>query len=177
MFGNRTAPAFDGLGAAATAANMTIQGLLQPERAARLVDLHRRDATLPGFAEVLGALTAKVFGPAAETGRLVEIQRVVGDVLVEGLVTLAADESAPPEVRSRAEAELAAIASLLTQRPAVPAAAQSHQQYLARTIGRFLDRTEKDGRGGVAALPLPPGSPIGQGSGLDDRLGCSWAAP
>jgi hypothetical protein len=107
----------------------------------------------------------------------VEIQRVVGDVLVEGLVTLAADESAPPEVRSRAEAELAAISSLLAQRPEVSPAAQSHQQFLARDIRRFLDRPERDGRGGVAALPLPPGSPIGQGSGLDDSLGCSRATP
>ena len=177
MFGNRTAPAFDALGAAATAADMTIQGLLQPQRAARLVDQHRRASTLPGFSEVLAALTAKVFGTAAETARLVEIQRVFGDVLVERLVALAADGSAAPEVRSRAEAELASIGSLLAQRPSVSPTVQSHEQYLAKTIGRFLDRTEKDERGGVAALPLPPGSPIGQGFVLDDRLGCSWAAP
>jgi hypothetical protein len=177
MFGNRTAPAFDALGAAATAADMTIQGLLQPERAARLVDLHRRDSTLPGFSEVLAALTAKIFGAAADTARLLEIQRVVGDVLVERLVALAADGSAAPEVRSRTEAELVNIAALLAQRPAVSATAQSHEQYLVRAIERFLDRTEKDERGGVVALSLPPGSPIGQGFVLDDRLGCSWAAP
>ena len=177
MFGNRTAPAFDALGAAATAADMTIQGLLRPQRAARLVDLHRRDSALPDFSVVLAALTAKVFGAAANTARLVEIQRVVGDVLVERLVALAADGSAAPEVRSRAEAELAVIASLLAQRPMVSPVGQSHEQYLVRTIERFLDRTEEDRRGGVAALPLPPGSPIGQGFVLDDRLGCSWAAP
>jgi hypothetical protein len=177
MFGNRTAPAFDALGAAATAADMTIQGLLQPERAARLVDLHRRDSTLPGFSEVLAALTAKVFGATAETTRLVEIQRVVGDVLVERLVGLAADGSAAPEVRARVEAELAGIVSLLAKRSSASPDSQSHDEYLVRTIRRFLERTEKDGRGGVAALPLPPGSPIGQGWGLDDRLGCSWATP
>ncbi|MGB6363979.1 MAG: hypothetical protein WBG64_15025, partial [Thermoanaerobaculia bacterium] len=153
------------------------QGLLQPERAARLVDLHRRDSTLPDFSEVLAALTAKVFGTAADTARLVEIQRVVGDVLVERLVALAADGTAAPEVRARAEAELKTIASLLAQRPSVSPAAQSHEQYLTRRIERFLDRAEKDASDGVAALPLPPGSPIGQGFVLDDRLGCSWAAP
>ncbi|TNF74216.1 MAG: DUF5117 domain-containing protein, partial [Acidobacteria bacterium] len=177
LFGNRTAPAFDGLGAAATAADMTIRGLLQPERAARLVDLHRRDSTLPGFSEVAAALTAKVFDTPADEERLVEIQRVVGDVLIDRLVTLAADGSAAPEVRSRAEAELAAIAAMLAKRPLVSPAAQSHEQYLVRTISRFLERTEKDGRDGVAALPPPPGSPIGQGFVFDERLGCSWAAP
>jgi hypothetical protein len=126
---------------------------------------------------VLAALTAKVFGTAADTARLVEIERAVADVLVERLVALAADGSTAPKVRSRVEAELAAIASLLAQRPSVSPAAQSHEQYLVRTIERFLDRAEKDERGGVAALPLPPESPIGQGFVLDDRLGCSWAAP
>jgi hypothetical protein len=177
MFGNRTAPGFDALGAAATAADMTIQGLLQPERAARLVDLHRRDSTLPGFSEVLAALTDRVFDTEAETPRLAEIQRVVSDVLVERLVALAADGSVAPEVRSRAEGGLVSIASRLAQRPSVVPAAQSHNQYLVRTIDRFLDRSERDERGGVAALPVPPGAPIGQGFVLDDRLGCSWAAP
>ena len=56
FLGSRTAPAFDALGAAGTAAEITLQPLLAPERLARLVDFHRRDPALPGAAEVLDAI-------------------------------------------------------------------------------------------------------------------------
>ncbi len=61
MFASKTAPAFDSLGAAATAADMTIRLLLQPARAARMVDFHRRNAAHPDFDELLTALVDKVF--------------------------------------------------------------------------------------------------------------------
>ena len=180
MFGNRTAPAFDALGAAATAADMTIQGLLQPERAARLVDLHRRDSTLPGL--LGGACRPHRQGLWHRCGRGATGGDSAGRRRRAGRASRRPGRRrnlAAPEVRARAEAELKTIASLLAQRPSVsPIAAQSHEQYLTRRIERFLDRAEKDGQATeVAALPLPPGSPIGQGFVLDDRLGCSWAAP
>ncbi|HSM15050.1 MAG TPA: zinc-dependent metalloprotease, partial [Thermoanaerobaculia bacterium] len=53
-FGSRTAPAFDALGAAATAADLVLRALLEPARAARLVDQHRRSPALPGLDELLG---------------------------------------------------------------------------------------------------------------------------
>src|SRR5947199_284274 len=56
MFGSRTSPAFDALGAAGTAADLAVHALLERERAARLVDFHRRDPRLPGLEEVLAAL-------------------------------------------------------------------------------------------------------------------------
>src|SRR5260370_8801228 len=47
---------------------MVAAGLLQRERAARLVDFHRRDPSLPSFEEVLGAMADASFGAGARAG-------------------------------------------------------------------------------------------------------------
>jgi hypothetical protein len=62
LFVGGEAPAFDPLAAAAAAADMVVEGLTQRERAARLVDFHRRDPSLPSFEEVLRALIDETFG-------------------------------------------------------------------------------------------------------------------
>jgi len=50
----RTSPAFDALAPAEAAAQHTLQFLFNPERAARLVEFHARNADNPGLQEVLG---------------------------------------------------------------------------------------------------------------------------
>src|SRR5437773_6303588 len=78
FFDSRTRPAFDALGIAATAADLALSALLPPERLARLVDFHRRDASMPGVDEVLARLVQRVFEtPAAAAQRLQEIRRSV----------------------------------------------------------------------------------------------------
>ncbi|HYL06381.1 MAG TPA: zinc-dependent metalloprotease, partial [Thermoanaerobaculia bacterium] len=62
LFAGGEAPAFDPLAAAAAAADMVAGGLVQRERAARLVDFHRRDASLPSFEDVLEGLLGGAFG-------------------------------------------------------------------------------------------------------------------
>ncbi|HVR11202.1 MAG TPA: zinc-dependent metalloprotease [Thermoanaerobaculia bacterium] len=69
LFAGGESPAFDPLAAAAAAADMVAAGLAQRERAARLVDFHRRDPALPSFEEVLDALIGAAFAgtPAGGT--------------------------------------------------------------------------------------------------------------
>src|SRR5204863_9023462 len=75
LFGSRTAPAFDALGAAATAADLTLSMLLPPERLARLVDFHRRDPGALGVDELLESITRRLFaGPEPSAPRLREIR-------------------------------------------------------------------------------------------------------
>jgi hypothetical protein len=68
LFVGGAEPAFDPLAAAAAAADLAVSGLTQRERAARLVDFHRRDPSLPSFEEVLGALVDAAFGGPAGGG-------------------------------------------------------------------------------------------------------------
>ncbi len=166
MFGSATDPAFDALGAAGTAAGMTVGGLLQPQRAARLVDFSRRDPELPSLVEVLDAVTDAAFGAAPQDGtpigrRRLEIRRTVQSAVVRGMLDLASDPASTPAVRARTEAALAALAERL--RSGGTAQATAHRTYLANEIDRYLQRV----RGEASPLPMqtapPPGSPIGSG--------------
>ncbi len=168
LIDSRTSPAFDALGAASTAAEMAFSGLLQPERAARLVDLHRRHSELPSLDEVLDRVVDAAFGPATaasqpqEAERLAEIGRTVQSAAVRSLVELASDPGATPAVRSRVEATLDRLASRLGKgAPGGDAAAVAHRAYLAREIARFLERRRQESSPLPAPAAPPPGDPIG----------------
>ncbi len=161
LFVGGTAPAFDPLAAAAAAADMVAAGLLQRERAARLVDFHRRDPSLPSFEEVLGAMADASFGAGARAGdrgdadagaagavgdhraalaeRRPELRRVVQWVVVRRLLALAGDPAASPGVRGRVEARLVELRHALersgrsdrSERPSAGRAAPSRGKELA----------------------------------------------
>jgi len=184
MFRGDASPAFDPLAAAATAAEMTVGGLLQPERDARLIDFHRRDAALPSFEEVLGALTDAAFGSpkAAESSRQAEIRRTVEGVVVTDLLRTAASPDSSPAVRSQVDAELRRLRSRLggAKKPGAPAGAgdfaeRSQRQWLSDEIDRWLERRATDTRKPLEAPALPPGQPIGSGTlAIPQLAGCSW---
>jgi hypothetical protein len=182
MFPSQANPAFDPLAAAATAADLAVDGLLQPERAERLVDFHRRDAKLPGLEEVLQALVERSFGgEVQETERQAELRRVVQWVVVRRLIGLADDHDSSAAVRSRVEGTLRALRGRLNPGAAgAPAAASdpevSQRAFLAAEITRALDRTERDPAKRPLPPPIPPGQPIGEAPmSLPEGLsGCSW---
>src|SRR6185436_14608617 len=90
MFHGQTGLVFDSLGAAATAADLVLAAVLQPERLGRVADFHRRDAQQPSLEEVLGAVTDAAFpSKSAANARLAEIARVVQRVTADRLVALA----------------------------------------------------------------------------------------
>jgi hypothetical protein len=182
MFTGATAPTFDPLGAAASAADMAVSLLLQPERAARLVDFHRRDAKLPGLEDVLDGLTGTAFsGGKNETARQAELRRTVQWVVVRRMMELSANAQASPGVRARVDARLAALVRDLGTKPAGARdeidEEVSQRAFLAREIGRYLDRRPTDAAAPVAAPEAPPGQPIGMPdpAWVPDTLGgCSW---
>ncbi len=182
MFGSRTSPAFDALGAAGTAADLAVHALLERERAARLVDFHRRDPRLPGLEEVLAALDRAVFAGAAPSApRQAELRRTAQWAVVHGMIGLASDAQAAAGVRARVDARLRELAQRLKPVHAgiVDAGAEAAMRaYLAAEIARHLERRD-DGRVRPAEpLPAPPGQPIG-GAGSAANLatnlgGCAW---
>jgi Met-zincin/Domain of unknown function (DUF5117) len=167
MFHGQADPAFDPLAAAASAADLAVDGLLQPERAERLVDYHRRDPKLPGLEDVLGALVERSFGGSApESARQAELRRVVQWVVVRRLIGLADDPRASEGVRARVEGTLRALRGRLA--PGAPGAADpahpetAQRAFLAAEIVRSLDRTDRDPSKRPLPPPPPPGQPIGE---------------
>lgn len=158
MFGSRTAPSFDPLGAAATVADMAVRSILQPGRLARVEDHHRRQRNLPSVAEVMERLLNAAFAEESSARRSA-IRRQVESVAVTALIELASHVEAAPGVRAEAEFALAEAAHRLTRDEA-----NAHADRLRLEIERFLQRPWQ-AREPVSVDPPPPGSPIGTGFG------------
>lgn len=176
QFGGRSgAAAFDLLDAAATAADLTLRALLDPSRAARMIEQHRRIAEQPDFGEVLAAAIERVFGdlslvPAREG----EIARVVQRTLVERLLDLSADVDAAPGVRARVDGALSELLARLDAWTALDGTEQAHIGGLAAEIGRHLARPAPARVPSPGAPDPPPGEPIGGGSSVDEATGCDF---
>ncbi len=163
MFASATAPAFDALGAAATAAGQVVRALLEPARLGRLVDFHRRDPSLPGPREILDAMLEQAFRPPAggESPRHAELRHVVRRVIVDGWLGLAAGPAVSPAGRAHAELTLRQARSRLPAEPDDLAQASAYDLALAGDLDRFFARGETVGPAAWTPAPLPPGGPIG----------------
>ena len=158
LFPRYTGRMFDAIAPSVTAADLTLRHLLEPERAARLVEQHALDPEMPGLHGVVDRLLNATFGSPPADAYEAEIARAVQRVVVEHLMTLAstADMS---QVRAIATAALRARGAALRSAGTGPAAA--HRTLLASDIERFLERPAPPAA--RRALPnAPPGAPIGE---------------
>ncbi len=156
LFKRTAYPAFDPVSAADTAAGLTLDALLNPVRAARLVEFHRRDSANLGFGEVLDTITRKVM-QAPPSGREGEIAKAVQMRYAYGLMDLISGSATPP-VKTRASAELAAIQKSAARH------SSDHAAFMAAEIQRFNARPAEAVKAVTPEQALPPGSPIGSGS-------------
>jgi hypothetical protein len=164
LFGTRTRPVFDVLGAARTLAQMTVDAALQRERAARLVQQAALDPAQPALGEVIDRLVAATAPTAGAPGRAGALRRVAHRAVVDRMLALAADSAAAPEVRAMAELKLgetrAAARRALVVGPAAPAEARAHWLAVAGDVERWQTRRESP-RPSPALAP-PPGDPFGE---------------
>jgi len=164
LVGSRTRPAFDELSAARSLAQMIVDGVLQRERTARLVAFAPRAAGLPTLAEVIDALVgAGNAPPDAANAKYAALQRVVQRSVADGLMTLAADKQAAPEVRAIVDLKLAALQAYWSRAAAgtEQVEVRAHAQSIAADIRRWLERGELPSPS--PALRAPPGDPFGDG--------------
>lgn len=175
LFPRYTGQMFDSITPAVVAANLTVGYLLDDARAARLVQQHALDTTLPGLEIIVDQLISSTFGAESTNPYEAEIARAVQRVVVEHLMTLAAAADMP-QVRAIATHKLQQRQQRLSSAVPANAAASAHAFLLAADIKRFLDRPFAPAT--RAELPTaPPGAPIGD-PGMD-WLGrmeprCSW---
>ena len=165
LFPRQTGLMFDAVTPAVVAADLAVSNILDPARAARVVEQHALDPSIPGLDEVIEALIRAPFKAAAPAPYEREIARAVRRVIAENLMTLAA--TAPmPQVRAVATLKLRSLMALAGNPPGAttdpdPAAAKAHFQLLADDIKRFLERPAQPST--RMELPeAPPGAPIGE---------------
>ncbi|MDE3156380.1 MAG: zinc-dependent metalloprotease [Acidobacteriota bacterium] len=162
LFTGHMAPVFDPVAAASIAADMTVSGLLQPQRAARLVEFHGRDANDPGFTEVVQALVKKTWTDAIPAnGAQAVVARAVQEVVVHRLMELAANQKADAQVRAVATMALRSLRDSLLHPPAgADAITKAFWWTTGKDITRFLNRPAST-YVPTATQPEPPGDPIG----------------
>jgi hypothetical protein len=163
LFGSRTRPAFDELDAARSLAQMIVDMILQPDRAARLVEFATRgEGPHLTLAATIDRLTGATWdAPEPTSAKLAALQRVTQRVVLEKLLTLAADSGAATEVRAMADLK---IADLRTRARAKQASARSdearaHWLSIVTDCTRWIERRELPKLS--PALIAPPGDPFG----------------
>jgi hypothetical protein len=162
LFDRYTGITFDAISPAATAADITVSLLLQPQRAARLVEQHALDPSLPDLSTVIDRLVAATFDHSPADAYGAEIARAVQRVVADGVEDLAAN-AAMPQVRAVATLELKGLQQRAQQASTQgDAATRAHFGLLAADLQRFLERGYDPTRR-AAPLVSPPGSPIGAG--------------
>jgi len=160
-FGRSTGVTFDPLAPAASAISLTLDVLLNQQRAARLNVFHAADPSLPGFETILYELARICWYGEKRTAIAGAIQRLTADQLLNRLIGLANDSGADSQVRAQAFLAI-----------------QNWDEFLA---GQKRGTTESDwyafyarARHTIALMmrdpasvkndqpqPVPPGSPIG----------------
>ncbi|MDX2152960.1 MAG: zinc-dependent metalloprotease [Bryobacteraceae bacterium] len=159
-FRHRTGLTFDALAPAEAAASLTLSLVLNPERAARLVQYHARDAAYPALDEVLKTvLSATVLAPR-RAGYAGEIQRAVSVAAIRQIMALAADDDAAPQARALALASLESVRAAFKGVAGAAGATESAHRMFALDLLRRFQENPKDFAAPRAA-PVPPGQPIG----------------
>lgn len=160
LFKSRTGLTFDPIGAAESSAATTLEFMLNPERAARLVEYNARDNAQPGLISVLEKLLAQTWKVPQQIGYKGELQRLVNSLTLKQLLTLAADNSAPESVHGIALMELDGLKKWMQ----ISLGKSTGNQRASLLAGLSqISEFEKDPAKfkPEPALPMPDGSPIG----------------
>jgi hypothetical protein len=157
-FRGHTGLTFDPLGAAESAATHTLSFLFHPHRAARIVEHHQRDASLPGLHDVLRATLDATWHAPAEQGLAQAVKLRVEHVVLRHLLALAAAEEASPLARAIAQDVVGELRATLAGAKAADVVIRAHRTAAMAAIDAFSRTPEAFRQPGT--LPPPPGMPI-----------------
>ncbi len=150
-FSGRTGIVFDPLAPGASAVALTLDVLLNRERAARMVRSGK-----PGFEAVTDALLdASWFDPGSDGA----VQRQTGNIVLHRLLVLASDGAAAPEVRAVALDAVNRLDDWLASQAPDDRAQRSHNALAQQKIEWW--RHDPASLDTETPAEIPPGSPIG----------------
>jgi hypothetical protein len=159
-FKSRTGVTFDPMAAAESAAGTTLLFMLNPERAARLIEYQSRDNTQPGLLPILNKLVAQTWKAPQPTGYKGELQRLVNNLTLKQILQLAANTNAAESVRSIALLQIDDLKKWMQS--TLPTATDSRKANLLFGLAQIKQfETTPDKFQPAKALAMPDGSPIG----------------
>ena len=152
-FKSNTNVAFNSLGAVATASDLTLKLLLNPERANRLIEQHAISNANLSLNEVLTKLISHSFDLKVKTSYEKEIAHTLQYITLQNLMNLIATDQASPQVKSVANE---ALDDLFTS---LKSDKSTFNNQLIRELISFRKDPEKFDVYKVSKIP--DGSPIG----------------
>jgi hypothetical protein len=152
-FKGKTGVAFDALSAAETAADMTLEFILHPERASRLIQQKSLEFQNLGLEEVLKQIVENTIKNKQKDDYYNEVQTVINFRVLFHIMNLAVHKEVHPQVNAIATAELGALKTYLEPLGELYAAEMN------RRIDNFLK--EPDEFEVIPPPKIPDGSPIG----------------
>jgi hypothetical protein len=162
LFNKRTGLTFDPLAAAEASADFTLQFLLHPERASRLVELGARSNSL-SLQEVVNQLVDRTWKSKRSNGLAQQVQQQTEQVVLTHLFALAQNEGANYQARAIATTTVADLKNYI-EREQRRTSDDAYRAHLVFALQRINHPEEiKPSK----ALDLPPGAPIGDG-----EMGC-----
>jgi hypothetical protein len=148
--------AFDVLGLAHSLAQEIVDGLLQPQRAARVALFHARDPENLSLDELMTALVDATWGAAAPRDAMdAALSRGVQRAVVDGLMDLAGRPEATPAVRAAAGQQLERLRSRAAADETASVEDRAHRALVVRDIERYLAGDDEP-----AARPRPQPVPL-----------------
>ena len=160
-FPTDTGTVFDPFGAAESAAALTLDVLLNPKRAARMIAGNAREASLPGFVELAESLLRATWYSRQRPGTDGEIQRATNSLVLERLMLLSVNQEADAQVRAIAFDAINELDSWLSTRLARENSRQwrAHYRLARHQIRRMLEDPASLEK--LVPVTPPPGPPIG----------------
>ncbi|RDK85429.1 zinc-dependent metalloprotease [Marinirhabdus gelatinilytica] len=151
-FKSNNGVAFDALGTAATASDLTLQLLLNPQRANRLVQQKAMDTKALGLEETLQQTSDALFSSETKNAYHNEIKKTIQFVYLQRLMNLVLQAQSIPQTKAIANQAIEEIISRLSS-------TNVYDRQLLWEIEQFKTKPEK-----FKLLPtpkIPDGSPIG----------------
>ncbi len=152
-FKSNNGVAFDAIGAASTASDMTLKLLLNPQRANRLVQQKAMDKDALGFAEVVEKLIDETFGNVKGSNYEQEICRTVQFNVLQHLMNVSVSKQSIPQTKAIAMEGIQKISNRMSKQN------NAFEVFLLSEIESFKKFPEKFKV--MAAPKIPDGSPIG----------------
>ena len=161
MFPTDTGTVFDPFGAIESAVALTLEVLLEPTRAARMIAAKSRNVELPGFGELTDDLLRATWYAIDSSYSYGEIRRTTNILVLERLMLLSTNQEADAQVRAIALDAVQELDNWL----AIRIARESDREWRAhyRLARHQIKRMFDDPTSLESLVPVvpPPGSPIG----------------
>ena len=160
-FPSHTGLTFDPIAASEAAADLTLNVLLDPSRASRLIEYHMRVPASPSLRSVLESISATVAErPEAGHSMSSEVERAVEFRAVEAMLGLAVNPAASSQARAIARLH---IRDLLKQWNSTPAPQDTAEAIHRAALIDRIESFQRDPDRFAPAKPVdaPPGMPIG----------------